>query len=145
MNSYKNFAGQPLTLQDGGILNVITGRELTNEIQSQNDNQIFQPRPLFAECENGGKKNISGNDILSTINLGAVIWSSQQQNKADAKAAQAAAEIAALQAQTAAQVTQQKALQAGIIGAYTKPILIGGAVVIAAIATYFIFKKKKMN
>ena len=40
---------------------------------------------------------------------------------------------------------QQKALQAGIIGAYTKPILIGGAVIIAGIATYFIFKKKKMN
>lgn len=145
MNYYKNFAAQPLTTENGGLLNVLTGRELTTEIQP-NNNQIFQPRPLFFDdCKDCSKKNITGNDILGTLTLGANIWSAQQKNKADLAAAEAAAKIAALQAEREAEITQQKALQAGIIGAYTKPILIGGAVVIVGIATYFIFKKKKIS
>ena len=145
MMNYKNFAGQPLSTENGGLLNVLTGRELATQIQP-NDN-IFRPRPLFFDdCKDcSTKKNITGSDILGTLTLGANIWSAQQKNKADIAAAQAAAQIAALQAQKEAQITQQKALQAGIIGAYTKPILIGGAVIIAGIATYFIFKKKKIS
>lgn len=94
--------------------------------------------------------------ILDTAKTGAGIWATQQQNKSAAEQAQIALMIerqrleqerarAEAEAAKAAAEAAKSGSAAGKIKAYVVPIAITGVVVIAGIAAYFYFKKKKVS
>lgn len=94
--------------------------------------------------------------ILDTAKTGASIWATQQQNKSAAEQAQIALMIerqrleqerarAEAEAAKAAAEAAKSGSAAGKIKAYVVPIAITGVVVIAGIAAYFYFKKKKVS
>lgn len=152
---YKNYSSYPLnSYTNDGVNRVIIPQELYTEVNPQiQDTQIFRNGDRFADdCRFGcgdmpsklaASGRISGKDILNTAVSGLSFWSSSQQKKAEAEAAQKAAEIARLNLLAEQQKTKQKEQQAGIVKAYGVPLAIGGAVIIAGVAAYFIFKKKK--
>ena len=99
-----------------------------------------------------------GGGFFSGINLGTIldtattaggIWAQQQQNQSAAEQAQYALQIEnqrLQQERERARTEEAKAGSlAGRIKAYGLPIAITGVVVIAGIAAYFYFKKKKVS
>lgn len=161
--SYKNFSGWPLNqYTNDGINLVLPPQELYTEVNPKiQEAQIFRNGDQFADdCRFGcgdmpsalamnGKRSangsrIGGKDILNIFSTGLGVWGTSQQAKAEAEAAAKAAEIERLRLQQEKEKTQQEQQKVGIIKAYAVPLAIGGAVVIAGIAAYFIFKKKKI-
>lgn len=144
-----NFAGQP---EEGGVIVMLTGKDLRTDVQDTGG-KLWQKRPLFVDnCKDcnkftnatGGKKNTVG-DVVDNLKYGLDLWSSSQQRKADKLAAEQAVRLAQLQTAAEAQKTQQAGLKASTIKSYAVPIAIAGGLAIVGIATYFIFKKKKIN
>jgi len=153
---YRNFTSWPLSqyTNDGRNL-VIPPQALTTEVNPEIQKvQVFRNAGLFADdCRFGcgdmpsklaANGKVTGKDIFGAITTGFNFWASNQQAKADAEAAAKAAEIERLRLQQEAQRTKQQEQKVGIIKAYAVPLAIGGAVVVAGIAAYFIFKKKKL-
>ncbi len=94
--------------------------------------------------------------ILDTAKTGVGIWATSQQNKSAAEQAQYALQIerqrleqerekARIEEAKAAAESAKAGSVAGKIKAYGLPIAITGVVVIAGIAAYFYFKKKKVS
>lgn len=159
----KNFAGQP---PQGGMMDILTGRELTTDVKEAE----FQKRPLFINnCQNcNNMKNADGygdiygdvaaneekdgnffSDAFDVIKYGTSVWSADQERRTAAEQAQAAlqieqARLASERARAAASASQASSV-ANKIKAYALPIGITGVVVIAGIAAYFYFKKKKIS
>jgi len=157
----KNFAGQP---DGGGEITILTGMDLKTDIQpSTFDKRIFYKHPNFVDnCKDCGdmKKNavgdttdtksgISWGNVFDTVKTGFDVWTTTQAQKSAEEQAQLALEIEkARLAQEKAKAEQEKARASSMsekIKAYGIPIAITGAVVIASIAAYFYFKKKKVG
>lgn len=110
-----------------------------------------------AKKEGGGFfSGINFGTILDTAKTGAGIWAQSQQNKSAAEQAQLALQIerqrleqerarAAAEAAKAEAEAAKSGSAAGKVKAYIVPIAVTGVVVIAGIAAYFYFKKKKVN
>ena len=96
----------------------------------------------------GGGSFLQGINLADLLKIGSTIYSNQQQIRlaeqqgqiTAAQAAQARAQLAIAQ-----QKTEQDLSIKDRIKAYGLPIAIGGVVIILGIATYFFFKKKKIN
>lgn len=161
----KNFAGQP---DGGGEITILTGRDLMTNITPDMSNSLFHKEPLFVDnCKNCNSMNASGkknadaygyddggttstfDKIFDVVKFGTGIWSSEQQRQSAEQQAQRALEIE--QARLAQERAKAAAAQAesqtvvGKIKAYSTPILITGVVVVAGIAAYFFFKKKRIS
>jgi len=152
---YRNFTSWPLGpyTNDGRNI-VIPPQAMTTEVNPQIQKvQVFRNAGLFADdCRFGcgdmpsklaANGKVTGKDIFGAITSGFTFWASNQQAKADAEAAAKAAEIERLRLQQEAQRTKQEEQKVGIAKAYAIPLVIGG-VIVAGIAAYFIFKKKKV-
>lgn len=113
--------------------------------------------PATGKKKGGGfLSGINLGTILDTAKTGAGIWAQSQQNKSAAEQAQIALQIerqrleqerarAAAEAAKAEAEAAKSGSAAGKIKAYVVPIAITGVVVIAGIAAYFYFKKKKVS
>lgn len=154
----KNFAGQA---DNSYMLDRLTAMNLTTDITKPvtATSQIFlKSQPFIDNCSFKPSKNMTGkmnaggffdgidlNTLLDTAKFGVGTWSAQQAQKAANEQAALAAEIErqkSIQAAAEAAAAQSKA---STIKAYTVPIAIAGGLVIVGIATYFIFKKKKIS
>ena len=101
-----------------------------------------------SSSSSGGGSFLKGLNLGDLLKIGSTIYSNQQQIRlaeqqgqiTAAQAAQARAQLAIAQ-----QKTQQDLSVKDRIKAYGLPIAIGGVVIILGIATYFFFKKKKIN
>ena len=156
----KNFAGQP---ESGGMIEVLTGQDLTSDVTKYDVSKIFRNNPIFADncdyCTNPTLMNLDGLkmnaegfknfDVMETLQWGANLWSNDQQRKTAEEQARLALQIeqTRLAAERAkAQAEAQKSISlASTIKAYSTPILVGGIVIIGGISAYFYFKKKKAS
>lgn len=116
------------------------------------------PAPTTKKKREGGGflSGVNLGTILDTAKTGAGIWAQSQQNRSAAEQAQIALMIerqrleqerakAEAEAAKAAAEAAKSGSAAGKIKAYVVPIAITGVVVIAGIAAYFYFKKKKVS
>jgi hypothetical protein len=151
-SSKMNFAAQDVS---GSYTNVLTGRDLTTKIAPSETDAIFLKSDLFkSNCNGfasfeGDKKNSIGDNVLDIAKGGISYLAEQQQanaaqSQADTALAIERAKIQAIQAQTAAENAKSSGT-ASILKAYTVPMIVGGIVVVGAIAAYFYFKKKKVS
>jgi hypothetical protein len=96
----------------------------------------------------GGGSFLKNINLADLLKIGSTIYSNQQQIRLAEQQGQITAAQAA-QARAQLQIAQQKTEQdlsiKDRIKAYGLPIAIGGVVIILGIATYFFFKKKKIN
>jgi len=151
----KNFAAQT----SGTI--ALTALDLTTEITPTKN--VFDKRTLFVDnCNDCGMKNFASADgedsFLSGVNLntilglattGAGVWSQQQKLASETQQAELALQIEnqRLQQERARAATEAaKASSTSVkLKSYIVPITVTGFVVIAGIAAYFYFKKKKIS
>jgi hypothetical protein len=150
-SSKMNFAAQDV---NGSYTTIITGRDLTTKIAPSETDAIFLKPDLFKsncngfasfEGDAGSKKNAIGDIISGGISYLAEQQQAQAaQSQADTALAIERAKIQAIQAQTAADSAKASGT-ASILKAYATPMIVGGIVVVGAIAAYFYFKKKKVS
>lgn len=154
MSKYRNYSAWPLdNTTNDGINQVLTpmGSQVNKKVL---DAQVFKNSDHFADdCRFGcgdmvsklsaNGDRIAGKDIfnLGTNILG--IWASDQKSKADLEAAEKAKEITRLQI-LEEQAKQKTAEQEAAKSKVTITIVaIGGAVILAGFAAYFLFAKKQ--
>jgi len=151
MTMKKNFADQ-----SQGLIRSLNANDLRSGVI--NDGMFVKNNNFISNCKdcNGGSyKNASGlfGDILDIAKTGASYWSADQQRQLEetkAAAAQAisADEIRKLQLEIKKLETDKDTSTAKSksgSSATVKIIAVAGAFIIVGIATYFIFKKKKIN
>jgi hypothetical protein len=147
----KNFADQ-----SQGLIRSLNANDLRSGVVNdgmfvKNNNFV----PNCKDCNGGSYKNASGwlGDLIDVAKFGATTWSDSKQR--DLEAAQAAAaqavsasEIQKLQLEIQKLETEKDTSTAkdkSGSSATVKIIAVAGAFIIVGIATYFIFKKKKIN
>lgn len=147
----KNFTSYPLNKYTNDGINLQLSPMGSTVNPEVTDAQIFQNAAHFADdcrfgCGNMVSKlsadGISGKDIFNVGVLGLGIWSNDKKSKAELEAAQKAAEITKLQiakeqieAKTAAEQTAKAKVA-------ITTVAIGGAVILAGFAAYYLFAKK---
>ena len=157
---YSNFAGDNLNLktmkknfadQSQGLIRSLNANDLKSGFISDD----FVKNNNFVKSNNGSYKNASGwlGDLIDVAKTGASYWSADQQRQLEetkAAAAQAISEseirklqleIEKLEAEKDASIAKSKSGSSATV----KIIAVAGAFIIVGIATYFIFKKKKIN
>jgi hypothetical protein len=149
MTMKKNFADQSQGLIKSLNANDLRSGVINDGMFVKNNNFI----PNCKDCNGGNYKNFGFQDVISLAQTGAQYWSADQQRKLEetqAAAAQAisADEIKKLQLEIQKLETQKDTSTAkdkSGSSATVKIIAVAGAFIIVGIATYFIFKKKKIN
>lgn len=120
------------------------------------NNGKFVPNDNFiSNCKDCGigYKNFNFGDALDTLKYGVGVWSADQQRQLDEKRAAAAQAIAASDIEKLRleikrlEAEKESSIAKSSSGGSTavKIIVVTGIVAIVGIATYFIFKKKKIN
>ena len=165
--------GISLFPERGGVTETLTGLDLTTEVapgkifqpaslfvnncKSCNSNNMknasgdqYDSYYSYSDSSSsgGGGSFLSGLNFADLLKIGSTIYSNQQQIRLAEQQGQITAQQAA-QARAQLQIAQQKTQQdlsiKDRIKAYGLPIAIGGGIIILGIATYFFFKKKKIN